>query len=574
MGARSEQLKGTRLGAYEIVQLVGHGGTASVFEATHVSLDKPVAVKILHEHLASSAQMTTRFVREGRVAARLQHPNIVNVIDVGTDHGLPYLVMELLSGGDLRALLTDVGTLSVEHALDFLLPILSALAHAHAAGIIPRDLNPATNFLARDGRDVDVPKLVDFGLSKVSAPDGEEAFGLTSTGLVAGTVLYMAPEQTAGVRNSSAASDQYSAAAILYEAITGEPPFTGDGVYALLERIRSAPLRPPSAVNPKLVAEHGPEGARALDAAIVRALSRDPAARWPSIRAFARELLPFASEATSDHLTRDFVDRNDESEKLRTAARGSPRAFAARPTPNAETMLEVPSDPPGRDPAPPAASKPSARLATARTAGTAGPNARARTRPGTSPFQVKGLPYRGFMFHVARAVTLEAFLRELDPDLRAFATQPFLASRRYDIFPFVPLFETLARMRGVAFETLVRAATAAQVRYDARTAYRMILDANRPEDIVARVERFNTQVFDFGKYSAAIPEKNRGVIVFAEIPAEIEAWFAPMHVSYATESLRLAGATGITVASHVAEDAGTHEGYPLRTYTTELRWEL
>lgn len=540
MGARSEQWKGTRLGAYEIVRLIGHGATASVFEATHVDLDKPVALKILHEHLAANDQIKGRFVREGRVAARLQHPNIVNVIDVGTDRGIPYLVMELLSGGDLRALLADVGVASAEHTLDFLLPIVSALAHAHASGVVHRDLKPANIFLSRDARDTIIPKLVDFGLSKVSTPGDERASGLTSTGLVAGTVLYMAPEQTAGVRNASAASDQYSIAAILYEAITGEPPFTGDGVYALLERIRSAPLRPPSAVNPAVD--------KGLESVIVRALQRDPAERWPSMKAFGRELLPFAGRSTTDLVSRDFVERPSEKTSFGPAPAG---AIAVPPSADAETRIEPV------------------------TVATRTPRAEASSPPpGKSPFHVKGLPYRGFMFHVERTVTQRAFLRALDPALRTFAEQAFLASRRYDIFPFLPLFETLAQMRGIPMETLVRSATAAQVRYDARTAYRLILDANRPEDVVGRVDRFNAQIFDFGSYSASVTEKNQAVITFAKIPAYIDPWFSPMHVSYATESLRLAGATDVEVASHTAEDDGAHRGYPLRTYKTELRWKI
>ena len=287
MGAfvsRSEQLKGARLGGYEIVRLIGHGATASVFEATHVALGKQVAVKVLHEHLASDEQLQSRFVREGRVAARLRHPNTVDVLDVGVESGLPYLVMELLAGGDLRSLLADIHVLSVEHALGFLLPIASALAQAHDLGVLHRDLKPANIFLSRDLRGDVVPKLVDFGLSKIAS--GESTSSLTATELIAGTVLYMAPEQTLGVRHSSPASDQYSLGAILYECVTGEAPFTADGVYALLERIRSDIVRPPSHLNPRI-----PED---FDAALLRALHRDPAKRFPSVRALARALLPFA----------------------------------------------------------------------------------------------------------------------------------------------------------------------------------------------------------------------------------------------------------------------------------------
>ena len=546
MGARSEQLKGARFGAYEIVGLVGHGATASVFEATHVSLDKPVAIKLLHEHLAADVQITSRFLREGRVAARLQHPNIVNVLDVGTDQGVPYLVMELLNGSDLRSLLADVGSLTVEHALDFLLPILSALVHAHAAGVIHRDLKPANIFLARDARDAIVPKLVDFGLSKLTGAAGELTSSLTATGLVAGTVLYMAPEQTVGVRNSSPASDQYSLAAILYEAVTGVPGFTGDGVYALLEAIRGGALRPPSEAKVGI-----PAG---FDAVLLRAMDRDPARRWPSVRAFGRELLPFARPAIAGLYERDFAERTSETRT--SASRPSVRGEVRRTSVEAETRIEQPA---------PALERES------------GASRKIEPLPcpaGTSPFHIKGLHYRSFMFHVSRTVGTEAFVEKLeDESLVRFVNQPFLATRRYDVLPFVPLFATLARMLGAPFEALLRTSTAAQVRYDARTAYKLILDANRPEDIAERVGRFNTQIYDFGKFGAFVPEKNHVTIVFEEIPAYLEPWFAPMHVAYAVESLRLSGAANVVVLSHVAEKAGARGGFPLRTYRTALRWQ-
>jgi serine/threonine protein kinase len=552
VGARSEQLKGTRFGAYEIVRLAGHGATASVFEATHVSLDKPVAIKLLHEHLAADVQITSRFLREGRVAARLQHPNIVNVLDVGTDQGVPYLVMELLSGSDLRSLLADVGSLSVPHALGFLLPILSALVHAHAAGVVHRDLKPANIFLSRDARDTIVPKLVDFGLSKLAGAAGELSSALTATGLVAGTVLYMAPEQTFGVRNSSPASDQYSLAAILYEAITGVSAFRGDGLYALLEEIRGAPIRPPSAVKPGI-----PAG---FDAVLLRAMDRDPAKRWPTVRDFARALLPFADQAAVAPLEREFAERTSESNLWRSSgSRPTARSAVPRPPPEAETRIEEPasvapelretsSSPRWSDPLPCPA--------------------------GTSPFQIKGLHYRSFMLHVGRTVGLEAFLGRLtDESLVRFVQQPFLATRRYDIFPFVPLFATLARLLGVPLEALIQTSTKAQVRYDARTAYKLILDVSRPEDIADRVGRFNSNLYNYGNYSALLPEKNHVTILFEQIPAYVEPWFEPMHIVYAVESLRLSGARDVTVLSHVAEKAGTRDGYPLRTYRTALRWD-
>jgi serine/threonine protein kinase len=542
VGARTEQLKGVRFGAYEIVRLVGHGATASVFEASHVGLDKPVAIKILHEHLASDAQIAGRFLREGRVAARLRHPNIVSVLDVGADHGVPYLVMELLTGSDLRSLLADVRVLSVEHALTFLLPITSGLAHAHEAGVIHRDLKPANIFLAREAREEVVPKLVDFGLSKLVHAGGEISSALTAAELVAGTALYMAPEQTLAMKNATAASDQYSLAAIVYESVTGEPPFEGDGVYALLEQIRSARVRPPSAVNPKLDPS--------LDAVLLRAMSRDAQDRWPSMRALGKALLPYASEAVARLLERDFADRSLGSSAA--ASLPSIRQVVPLTTPDALTRVErseeqVISDIHRTTPLP--------------------------CPPGTSPFHIKGVMYRGFFHHVSRTVGLDALAENLDDEgLRAFVRQPFLATARYDVLPYFPLFAALARMTGVPLETLARMSSGAQARYDAKTAYKMILRTDHPEDIVDRINRFNAQIYDFGSYLATQDEKNQVRLVFAEIPAYIEPWFAPMHVAYAEEILRLAGARELVTVPGPHEDAGTRAGFPLRSYRTEFRW--
>ena len=245
---RSEQLKGTRLGAYEIVRLLGHGATASVFEGVHVSLGKPVAIKLLHEHLADDTQVRARFLREGRVAARVRHPNIVDALDVGEEGDVPYLVMELLVGGDLRALLAEERVLPVERALALLLPIAAGLAHAHEAGVIHRDLKPGNIFLARGRRGDVTPKLVDFGLSKATL--GDMTSSLTKAEM-AGTALYMAPEQTLGVKNASPASDQYALAAILYEAVAGQASVRAGGHARPARSHPEGPIRPPSRLQPR-----------------------------------------------------------------------------------------------------------------------------------------------------------------------------------------------------------------------------------------------------------------------------------------------------------------------------------
>ena len=557
--SRSEQLRGARLGGYEIVGLIGHGATASVFEATHVALGKRVAVKILHEHLASDEQIRSRFIREGRIAARLRHPHTVEVLDVGLESDVPYLVMELLSGGDLRALLADVHVLTIEHALAFLLPIASALAHAHDVGVLHRDLKPANIFLSRDLRGDVVPKLVDFGLSKVATSETTSA--LTATELVAGTVLYMAPEQTLGVRHSSPASDQYSLAVILYECLTGTAPFLADSVYALLERIRADIARPPSLLNPRI-----PED---LDSVILRGLQHDPAKRFSSVRALGRALLPFADAATSRTLERDFVERTSATTAAASASQSRPsiRKVAAE----AETRAEVPaaSSPPNPTPIRERVAESPLSASAIRAV------APLPCAPGTGPFHIKGISYRSFALAASKAVPggLDAFCDALaDRRLRGFIRQPFLASGRYDIFPFLPLYATLARVLEVPFDRLVRDTASAQAQYDAQTVFKAIWAKATLDDIADRLTRFGNQWYDFGKISGATPGPNEFLIVHEGFPSYIQPWFKPMHMGYTEGALQIAGALDVKLVSHESVIEGSKDGYALVTLRSHYRW--
>jgi hypothetical protein len=175
--------------------------------------------------------------------------------------------------------------------------------------------------------------------------------------------------------------------------------------------------------------------------------------------------------------------------------------------------------------------------------------------------------------HVGATVGLDAFLASLpDEPLRDFVRQPFLAGVRYDIFPFLPLSQALARKLGTRFDAYVRQTTAAQARYDATHVYKTIFDTRSPEELAAKVPRFNTQIYDFGTFHGFLPEPNHFVVDFRGIPKFIEPWFGPMHVVYAEESLRIIGAREVTMLSHVIDDAGTKDGYPLVSYRTELKW--
>ncbi|MGD0530135.1 MAG: serine/threonine-protein kinase [Polyangiaceae bacterium] len=271
---------------YRVLRQIGSGGMASIFEAVDTRLGHRVALKRLHPHIAERPGAAERFLREGRAAARVRHPHVVQVLSSGTEDAGAYLAMELLEGSDLGALLAREGRLGVEAALELLLPAIAGVAAAHEAGVVHRDLKPSNIFVSNGPGGRPWPKVVDFGVSKVLDPDGGAL--ATATDGVVGTAAYMAPEQARSVRDASFQSDQYSLAVVLYQCVTGKSPFATSGVYDLMVAIMTAPLVPPSQR-----AEDIPDG---FDEVVLRAMSRNPRDRFPSARAFGAALLPFARE--------------------------------------------------------------------------------------------------------------------------------------------------------------------------------------------------------------------------------------------------------------------------------------
>ncbi len=238
---------------YEIVSPLGSGGLSNVFLAKHISSRKEVAIKLLHSHLANDDTAVQRFQREAKALSTLSHENLVAVEDfMVSANGVPFIVMEFLEGESLEQLLKRVGRLSWRDTANFFVQICKGLSHAHSKGIIHRDLKPANIMLVPDKGNV-VAKVVDFGLVKVNDPDNIAR--LTSTGEVFGSPMYMSPEQCQG-QAVDRRTDVYSCACIIYECLTGEPPFLGKNVIETLSmhlNAEPAPIPPDLNIPPWMV---------------------------------------------------------------------------------------------------------------------------------------------------------------------------------------------------------------------------------------------------------------------------------------------------------------------------------
>jgi serine/threonine protein kinase len=269
-------------GRYRVIELIGEGGMGKVYLAEHVEIGKRVALKVLHPSYSRMPDLVERFRREARAASKIGHPNIVDVTDSGTTtDGSVYFVMEYLEGVELGSVIEREGAIDVARALRIAGQICRALAAAHAQGIVHRDLKPENIFLiTRDGA-ADVVKVLDFGIAKTTEAEAARERRLTSPGMAMGTPEYMAPEQAAG-RAADSRCDVYALGAIMYEMVTGVPPYTGDNFMEILTKKATLDPTPPVLVRADLPAQ--------VSELVMAAMARNPDARPQTMETLEYEL--------------------------------------------------------------------------------------------------------------------------------------------------------------------------------------------------------------------------------------------------------------------------------------------
>jgi beta-lactam-binding protein with PASTA domain/tRNA A-37 threonylcarbamoyl transferase component Bud32 len=258
-------------GRYRVLNRLGSGGMAEVYCAQDLQLGRKVALKILYRRFAEDGEFVERFRREASSAAGLQHQHVVAVYDRGEYDGTYYIAMEYLEGRSLKTIIQQEAPLDADRAIDLTIQVLRAARFAHRRGIIHRDLKPHNVIVDADGR----AKVTDFGIARAGASD------MTQTGSIMGTAQYLSPEQAQG-HAVSAASDIYSIGIILYEMLTGRVPFEGESAVTVALKQVNERATPPSAYNPAVTPE--------LEEAVMRALEKDPARRYPDADAFIAAL--------------------------------------------------------------------------------------------------------------------------------------------------------------------------------------------------------------------------------------------------------------------------------------------
>ena len=336
---------------YLVEEPVGAGGMGQVYRARHLSMDRPVAIKFLHQRLVEDEAARNRFQTEARAAVKLCHPNAVSVTDFGqTSEGIVYIVMELLEGRTLREILNREAPLETARAISIMLQASDAVSAAHVAGIIHRDLKPSNILVTQSADQPAVVKVLDFGIATFSADDNEDAPVLAQTNTVIGTPRYMSPEQHNGDELTPAA-DVYSLGVILYEMLAGMAPFSGSTPAEIAEKHANSLPHAPREIVAAIPGD--------VERVILHALEKQPSDRPANAGEFRRELLETAERLGLEHHA---VKSAPGIEELRDAGVESPsgrlvvdisRLREKRALSSGSNEIKVLGSKPAEKPAPP-----------------------------------------------------------------------------------------------------------------------------------------------------------------------------------------------------------------------------
>jgi serine/threonine-protein kinase len=327
---------GQLFGNYRALALLGEGGMGAVYLAEHPEIGRKVAVKVLRAELGKDPQLLVRFLNEARAANAIRHPNIIEILDSGSNaDGVPYLVMELLEGESLAGRLRRLGRLPVEGALAVAHQTASALGAAHAKGIVHRDLKPDNLFVVPEPMDPgrERVKVLDFGIAKLQRTDKGDSVR-TRTGTLMGTPVYMSPEQCLGTKELDHRSDVYALGVILFEMLCGRPPFVSEGFGELVNMHLNVPPAPPRSLRPEL--------SEPLEALVLRMLAKKPEERPQSMAAVMSALEGCADPAMP--LRGPSAARASDLALGATAALPTGGGTAALPTGGGTTALPTGGD--------------------------------------------------------------------------------------------------------------------------------------------------------------------------------------------------------------------------------------
>ena len=318
----SANLEGvTLLGRYKITKKLGEGGMGTVYLAEHITIRKTFAIKVLSSEFAHKPDLVERFLQEARAASMIQQQNVVEITDFGdTPDGSVFFVMEHLRGEDLSDTVKSGGALAWDRVKNIMLQVCDALAAAHDAGIIHRDMKPENCFrISRAGND-DFIKVLDFGIAKVTSDEGEGGKGLTRTGMIFGTPEYMSPEQAQG-QKADHRVDVYASGVIMYELLTGRVPFTADTFMGILTKHMFDVPEAPSAVNPN-------NGiTQEMEAIMLKAMQKDRELRFTDMREMKIAIEGVGTGAAAVAVVSESIARPDQGQMAFTGSEALPGTY-------------------------------------------------------------------------------------------------------------------------------------------------------------------------------------------------------------------------------------------------------